>query len=68
MQSRIAALGVTLTTAGALCFSRSWHRTCWATGAFLSAKFNGTRQHADTHKTRDGLTIKQDCDSCHSIE
>ena len=26
------------------------------------------RCHADTHKTREGLTIKQDCDSCHSIE
>jgi NapC/NirT cytochrome c family, N-terminal region len=26
------------------------------------------RCHADTHKTRDGLTIKQDCESCHSIE
>jgi hypothetical protein len=26
------------------------------------------RCHTDTHKTRDGLTIKQDCESCHSIE
>jgi hypothetical protein len=26
------------------------------------------RCHADTHKTRDGLTITQDCESCHSIE
>jgi hypothetical protein len=26
------------------------------------------RCHTDTHKTRDGLSIKQDCESCHSIE
>jgi hypothetical protein len=26
------------------------------------------RCHTDTHKTREGLTIKQDCESCHSIE
>ena len=26
------------------------------------------RCHTDTHKTRDGLAIKQDCESCHSIE
>jgi hypothetical protein len=26
------------------------------------------RCHTETHKTRDGLTIKQDCESCHSIE
>jgi hypothetical protein len=26
------------------------------------------RCHAETHKTKDGLTIKQDCESCHSIE
>jgi hypothetical protein len=26
------------------------------------------RCHTDTHKTREGLAIKQDCESCHSIE
>jgi hypothetical protein len=26
------------------------------------------RCHTETHKTRDGLAIKQDCESCHSIE
>ena len=26
------------------------------------------RCHTDTHQTRDGLTIKQDCESCHAIE
>lgn len=26
------------------------------------------RCHDEAHKTREGLTIKQDCDSCHSIE
>ena len=26
------------------------------------------RCHTDTHKTRDGLTITQECESCHSME
>jgi hypothetical protein len=26
------------------------------------------RCHDESHKTRDGLTIKQDCESCHAIE
>ena len=26
------------------------------------------RCHDDAHKTREGLAIKQDCESCHSIE
>ena len=26
------------------------------------------RCHDDSHKTREGLSIKQDCESCHSIE
>jgi hypothetical protein len=26
------------------------------------------RCHDDAHKTRDGLTIRQDCELCHTIE
>jgi hypothetical protein len=26
------------------------------------------RCHDDTHKTRDGLAIRQDCELCHAIE
>jgi hypothetical protein len=43
----------------------------WGTYANQSGHMtsNGCfRCHADTHKTKDGLTIKQDCESCHSIE
>ena len=43
----------------------------WGSYANLSGHTTSSgcfRCHDDAHKTREGLSIKQDCESCHSIE